>query len=42
MLKNCDECGATFDVFNEGKVSDYNNVWCGNCWKIEWKLRGNK
>jgi predicted nucleic acid-binding Zn ribbon protein len=39
MLKNCDECGKSFDVFNEGNVSNYNVTLCGNCWSVELKRR---
>jgi len=39
MFKNCDECRKSFDVFNEGNVSNYSVALCGNCWKVELKRR---
>jgi hypothetical protein len=40
MIKKCDECGKSFDVFNEGNVSNYNVALCGNCWSVEAMKRG--
>jgi hypothetical protein len=40
MLKNCDNCGANFDVFDEGNVSIYYVALCGKCWTIEATARG--
>jgi hypothetical protein len=40
MLKECDKCQASFDVFEEGHVSDYNWSMCGKCWMQELALRG--
>jgi len=42
MLKNCDNCGNNFDVFNEGNVSEYSVALCGKCWAIEARSRGIK
>ncbi len=39
MLKNCDECGKSFDIFNEGDVSNYNVALCGACWRVEFFRR---
>ena len=40
MLKECDECQASFDVFEEGHASDYNWFLCGKCWIQELARRG--
>jgi len=40
MIKNCDECGKSFNVFNEGNVSNYSVALCGNCWSVEAVKRG--
>jgi hypothetical protein len=42
MFKECDECGKSFDIFNEGNVSDdiANIARCGTCWRAEAKRRG--
>jgi hypothetical protein len=42
MLKTCDICNASFDVFNEGYVSDYNNAFCAACWRLQSRSRGIK
>jgi hypothetical protein len=39
MLKTCDSCNASFDVFNEGNVSDYNVALCNFCWATEAAIR---
>lgn len=42
MIRTCDECGESFDIFAKGNVSD--NVAdiarCGACWHAEAVRRG--
>ena len=42
MLKNCDSCNKEFNIFNEGRATELNCYWCGNCWTIELNNRKNK
>jgi hypothetical protein len=34
MIKICDDCGFSFDIFKEGYTSEYVLV-CGECWAIQ-------
>jgi transposase-like protein len=40
MIKLCDNCDSSFNVFNEGNVSNYGVTLCGNCWIVESRSRG--
>jgi hypothetical protein len=42
MIKNCDSCKKEFDIFDEGRATELNCFWCGNCWNIELNNRKNK
>ena len=39
MIKDCDNCEKSFDIFNEGNVSNYNVALCGDCWRVEFFRR---
>jgi len=38
MIKNCDDCGKQFNIFNEGYGHQF-FVVCGKCWATEIKRR---
>jgi hypothetical protein len=38
MFKKCDECGKSFNVFEEGNGAQFFIV-CGSCWAIESQRR---
>jgi ssDNA-binding Zn-finger/Zn-ribbon topoisomerase 1 len=38
MIKTCDDCGKSFDIFNEGYGHQF-FVVCGNCWATETERR---
>jgi ssDNA-binding Zn-finger/Zn-ribbon topoisomerase 1 len=38
MFKNCDDCGKSFDIFQEGHGTQF-FVVCGNCWDVQIKRR---
>ena len=38
MIKDCDNCEKSFDIFNEGMGHQFFTV-CGVCWSVELKCR---
>lgn len=42
MIKICDSCDKKFNIFNEGRATEFNAVWCGECLIVELNNRKNK